>query len=211
MKASFDHDVSLGVLEPIPVGEPVTWCHRMVVCANKNGKPRRTVDFQALNRHATCETHHTQSPFHQARLVPHNTKETVFDCWNGYHSISLHKDDYHLTTFITPWGRYHYKTAPQGYIASGDGFSRRFDEIVSHVPNKTKCVNDTLLWLDNLSDSFTQAVNWLDLCGCHGIILNPDKFVLTLLSLQDLKSPQTMCAHVESSSTPFATFQHQPT
>ena len=178
VKAGLDHDVSLGVLEPVPVGEPVTWCHRMVVCAKKNGKPRRTVDFQALNRHATRETHHTQSPFHQARLVPHNTKKTVFDCWNGYHSIPLHKDDYHLTTFITPWGRYRYKTAPQGYIASGDGFSRRFDEIVSHVPNKTKCVDDTLLWSDNLSDSFKQLVDWLDLCGCHGIILNPDKFVL---------------------------------
>ena len=70
VKAGLDHDVSIGVLEPMPVGEPVTWCHRMVVCAKKNGKPRRTLDFQALNRHATCEAHNTQSPFHQARLVP---------------------------------------------------------------------------------------------------------------------------------------------
>ena len=84
VKAGLHHDVSLGVLEPVPVGEPVTWCHRMVVCAKKNGKPRRTVDFQALNLHATRETHHTQSPFHQARSVPNNTKKTVFDCWNGY-------------------------------------------------------------------------------------------------------------------------------
>ena len=74
-------------------------------------------------------------------------------------------------------GGYHYKTAPQGYIASGDGFSRRFDEIVSHVPNKTKCVDNTLLWSDNLSDSFTQAVDLLDLCRHHGIILHKDKFV----------------------------------
>ncbi|KAK3704765.1 hypothetical protein QZH41_000934 [Actinostola sp. cb2023] len=177
VKAGIDHDISLGVLEPVPVGEPVTWCHRMVVCAKKNGKPRRTVDFQALNHHATRETHHTQSPFHQARTVPNNKNKTVTDCWNGYHSIPLHKDDYHLTTFITPWGRYRYKTAPQGYIASGDGYSRRFDEIVSHVPNKTKCVDDTLLWADNLSESFTQAIDWLDLCGHHGITLNPDKFV----------------------------------
>ena len=52
VKAGLDQDVALGVLEPVPVGEPVTWCHRMVVCAKKNGKPRRTVDFQALNLHA---------------------------------------------------------------------------------------------------------------------------------------------------------------
>ena len=118
-KAGLDHNVSLGVLEPMPVGELVTWCHRMVVCAKTNGKPHHTVDFQALNRHATHETHHTKSPFHQARLVPHNTKKTVFDCWNGYHSIPLHKDDYHLTTFITPWGdtatkQHHMATLHQG-------------------------------------------------------------------------------------------------
>ena len=176
VKAGLDQDVALGVLEPVPVGEPVTWCHRMVVCPKKNGKPRRTVDFQSLNLHATRETHHTQSPFHQARSVPYIKKKTVFDCWNGYHSVPLHKDDRHLTTFITPWGRYRYNTAPQGYIASGDEYSRRFDEIVSHIPDKTKCIDDTLLWADDITSSFHQAVNWLDICGRHGITLNPDKF-----------------------------------
>ena len=67
VKAGLDQDVCLGVIEPVPIGEPVTWCHQMVVCAKKDGTPRRTVDFQALNLHATRETHHTQSPFHQAR------------------------------------------------------------------------------------------------------------------------------------------------
>jgi hypothetical protein len=177
VKAGLDRDVKLGVLEPVPVGEPVTWCHRMIICAKKNGKPHRTVDFQALNLHATRETHHTQSPFHQARSVPSDKKKTVFDCWNGYHSVPLHPDACHLTTFITPWGRYRYKTAPQGYVASGDGFSRRFDEIVADVPNKTKCIDDTLLWSDDITSSFFQAVDWLDICGKNGIILNPEKFV----------------------------------
>uniref|UniRef100_A0A8C4Q621 Polyprotein n=1 Tax=Eptatretus burgeri TaxID=7764 RepID=A0A8C4Q621_EPTBU len=141
VKAGLNHDVQLGVLEPVPIGEPVTWCHRMVVCPKKNGQPRRTVDFQALNAHATRETHHTPSPFHQARSVPNGKKKTVFDAWNGYHSMPVCREDRHLTTFITHWGRYRYKTAPQGYIASGDGYTRRYDEIVSDIPNKTKCID----------------------------------------------------------------------
>ena len=48
---------------------------------------------------------------------------------------------------------------------------------LSHIPNKTKCIDDTLLWADNLTKSFFQAVEWLDICGHNGIILNPDKFV----------------------------------
>ncbi|VDI34220.1 Hypothetical predicted protein [Mytilus galloprovincialis] len=177
VKAGLDQDVRLGVLEPVPVGEPVTWCHRMVVCAKKNGKPRRTVDFQPLNVHATRETHHTPSPFHQARSVPNGKRKTVFDAWNGYHSVPIPEEDRHLTTFITPWGRYRYKTAPQGYIASGDAYTRRYDEIVADIPNKTKCVDDVLLWADSIEESFFQAVQWLDICGRHGITLNPDKFI----------------------------------
>lgn len=54
-----------------------------------NGKPRRTVDFQALSAHATRDTHHTMSPFLQARSVPVDKKKTVFDAWNGYHSVPI--------------------------------------------------------------------------------------------------------------------------
>ena len=177
MKAGLDQDVRLGVIEAVPVGAPVTWCHRMVICAKKTGKPRRTVDFQPLNAHATRETHHTQSPFHQVRAIPHKKWKTVFDAWNGYHSVALHPDDRHFATFITPWGRYRYCTGPQGYIASGDGYSRRYDEIVADVHHKTKCIDDALLWANTIEDSFHQAVEWLDICGRNGITLNPDKFV----------------------------------
>ena len=176
VKAGLDQDVRLGVLEEVPIGEPVTWCHRMVVCPKKNGKPRRTVDFQALNAHAVRETHHTPSPFLQARSVPNNTIKTVLDAWNGYHSVPIRKEDRHLTTFITPWGRYRYKTTPQGYLASGDGYTRRYDAIVSDIRNKTKCIDDALLWGDTLEENFHQVTNWLDICGRHGIILNPEKF-----------------------------------
>lgn len=40
VKADLDRDIRLGVIEPVPIGEPVTWCHRMVICAKKNGTPR---------------------------------------------------------------------------------------------------------------------------------------------------------------------------
>ena len=94
----------------------------------------------------------------------------------GMGTIASHYMQMTVTTFIIPWGRYRYKTAPQGYIASGDGYSRRFDEIVSHVPNKTKCVDDTLLWEVNLHKSFFQAsTGWT----CAVITVSP----LTLRNL----------------------------
>ena len=118
------------------------------------------------------------SPFHQARLVPPNTKKTVLDAWNGYHSVPLHEDDLHYTTFITPWGRYRYRVAPQGYIASGDSYTRRYDEIVAEFPQKTKCVDDALLWEFTTEKSVWQAIDYIDICGRKGITFNIPKFVL---------------------------------
>ena len=38
----------------------------------------------------------------------------------------------------------------------------------------TKCINDTLLWDNDIQSSFFQAVEWWEICGRNGIILNPD-------------------------------------
>lgn len=64
-------------------------------------------------------------------------------------------------------------------MASGDGYSRRYDEVVAHIGNKTKCVDDTLLWADTIEESYFQVIQWLDVCGRNGIILNPEKFVFS--------------------------------
>ena len=194
VKAGLDRDVELGVIEPVPVGTPVTWCSRMVIAAKKSGEPRRTVDFQPLNRFAVRETHHTPSPSHLARSVPPHTYKTVLDAWNGYHSIPLHPADRHYTTFITPWGRYRYCVAPQGYVASGDSYTRRYDEILTDIPRKNKCVDDSILWDDSIEEAFFHTVDFLDVCGNNGVILNtPPKFGFAL------------------TTAPFAGFEVSPT
>ena len=66
VKAGLDSDVKIGVLEKVPVGEPTDWCSRMVCVSKKDGKPRRTVDFQALNKVSVRQTHSVKAPFHQA-------------------------------------------------------------------------------------------------------------------------------------------------
>lgn len=98
-------DESRGVIERVPMGEPVEWCHRMVITRKHDGTPRRTVDLSPLNKWCKRETHNSEAPFHLARRVPRNTWKTVTDAWNGYHSVPLRESDRHLTTFITPFGR----------------------------------------------------------------------------------------------------------
>ena len=75
VKMDIDTDTRLGVIEKVPAGTPTTWCSRMIVCAKKDSKPRRTVDYQQLNKHATRETHSTPSPYNIARQIPRNVKK----------------------------------------------------------------------------------------------------------------------------------------
>ena len=49
---------------------------------------------------------------------------------------------------------------------------------MASFPQKTKCIDDTLLWSDTIHDCFFQAARWLDICGKHSITLNPEKFIL---------------------------------
>ena len=113
--------------------------HGCVCEERRKATPHRRLPSPQQARHSRD----TQPPFHQARSVPQHTKKSVFDAWNGYHSVALCKEDRSITTFITPWGLCRYMTATQGYIASGDGYTRRFDEIASDVPNKTKYCGPT--------------------------------------------------------------------
>ena len=169
-------DVRMGVLQAVPHGHPTPWCHRMVVTRKPNGKPRRTVDMSALNKVSLRETHHVKPPFHQAKSIPPNTWKSVTDAWNGFHCVPLAEEDQAYTTFITSLGRFWYLMAPQGACGSGDGYTRRFDEIIADVERKTKCVDDTAQWDEEIETHWWRVIDFLELCGHNGIILNFEKF-----------------------------------
>ena len=169
-------DEALGVIERVPYGEPVTWCHRMVVTRKHDGSPRRTVDLSPLNKYCQRETFAMESPFHLARRVPKDAWKTVTDAWNGYHSVPLRQSDRHLTTFITPFGRWRYTRAPQGFLSSGDGYNRRFDAILSSFERKERCVDDTIHYDSDLQQHWWRTIDLLTRVGQAGIVLNPDKF-----------------------------------
>lgn len=130
------------IIEKVPYGEPSKWCHRMVVTRKPNGNPRRAVDLSPLNKYCAREVHPMKALFELAKEIPPNTWRSVTDAWNGFHSVPLHTDDWHLTTFITQWCRYRYLKAPQGYVSSCDGYNRRLDEITSEFERYKRCVDD---------------------------------------------------------------------
>ena len=80
------------------------------------------------------------------------------------------------TTFITEWGRYRYLRAPQGFHASSDGYTKRFDDVTCDFPRVARCIDDSLLWDDDISKSFWHTLSYIQLCSENGIVFNPTKF-----------------------------------
>ena len=176
VKSDLDRDCALGVLEKVPINTPTTWCARMVVVPKQNGEPRRTVDLQHLNKASVRQTHPNRSPFMLASDVPANTKKSVLDVWNSYHSVPVVEADRDKLCFVTQWGRYRYRVAPQGYLASGDAYTHRFAQIAKEVTNKRTIVDDTVIWSDNMEDNFNDVCKLLAVCCEAGLIFNSDKF-----------------------------------
>ena len=176
VKSGLDRDVRLGVIEKVPVNTPVQWCSRMLVAPKTDGSPRRVIDFTPVNKHAPRQLHHTRSPYVIAASVPPNQVKSVLDNWHGYHSVPIHPDNRHLTTFITPYGRYRYKTAPQGFISAGDGYTQRMDQIVEGTENFDHCVDDSILWDVDIESNFFRVCKFLEKCSNAGCIFNPSKF-----------------------------------
>ena len=164
VEEDLNRDVDLGVLERVPYKEPTKWCFRMVIDRKHDGGPRRTVDLSPLNKFCEREVHPSKSPFHLARSVPPGSVKTVF-AWNGFHSVPICKEDRHLTTFTTP-----------RYVSSGDGYSRRFDEISAHILRMVRCVDDSLLHDKDLEEHWWRDITFLELAGNGGIVLNAEKF-----------------------------------
>ena len=176
VKRGLDRDCQLGVLEKVPVNDPVTWCHRMVISPKPDGSPRRVVDLTPLNKHAPRQTHHTESPWAIVSSIPSDKVKSTVDCWHGYHSVPLHPADRHLTTFITPWGRYRYRTAPQGLISAGDGYTHRKAEIMNDFDNVKNCVDDSLVYDNTIEENFHRVCAFLEQGARGGCTFNPKKF-----------------------------------
>ena len=176
VKADLDRDVRLRIIEKVPQGDVSEWCSQMVVASKTNGKPRRTVDLQQLNKSTFREIHHTPSPINLVSRIPAGKLKTVLDAWNGYHSLELSPEGKTATTFITEWGRYRYCRGPQGYHGTGDAYTRRYDDITSDEERYVRCIDDGCLWDDGIEQSFWHTFDHIKWCADHGIAFNVDKF-----------------------------------
>ena len=84
------------------------------------------------------------------------------------------KEDGDKLCFVTQWGTYRYRVAPQGYLASG--YTHRFTQITQWIENKRTIVDDTVIWSDSVEENFNDVCKLLTICSEAGLIFISDKF-----------------------------------
>lgn len=90
-------------------------------------------------------THLTRTPLDAvAEIDGELTFFSSFVTENGYYQILLHPDSQHLTTFIKPWGRYHFLKESMCLSCSSDEYNLRVDAAFADLENTVRVVDDLL-------------------------------------------------------------------
>ena len=142
------------------------------------------VDLTKLNHHVQRPTHPTRTPRDVAEIDGQARFFSTFDATNGYFQIPLHPDSQHLTTFMTPWGRYKFLRAPMGLCSSGDEYNRRADMAFAQVTNTVRVVDDILRFDSNFVDHVKGVRAVLTAARNAGITLSPKKFKFAQQTVQ---------------------------
>ena len=161
-----------------PVVEPTEWCSPIVVTP-KTGSDgvRLCVDLSQLNKAVQRELYQSNTPAECVASIAASEAKwfSVFDAAKGYHQCPLAEESRHLTTFITPFGRYQYLRAPYGVSSISEHYNRRMDECFRGIDGIRRVVDDVIIYSRTRNEHIARVRQFLDRCRSRGVSLNPAK------------------------------------
>ena len=164
---------AMGVIEKIET--PTEWCSPCIVVPKKNDSIRVCIDFTKLNKAITREYHPlptTEETLSQLGAASHFTK---LDANSGYWQLRLDESAYHLTTFITPFGRYFCKRLPFGICSAPEIYQREMQKALVGLEGVTCQMDDILIYGCSQEEHDIRVEMVLKKLSEAGITLNPDK------------------------------------
>lgn len=102
----------------------------MVAVPKKNGKLQICLDPKDLNCAIQRENYQFPTVEDIATRLHGAKVFTVMDVRNGFWHVSLDEESSYLTTFQTPFGRYHWKHMPFGISSAPEVFQRKMHELI---------------------------------------------------------------------------------
>ena len=164
---------SLGVISKVEA--PTEWCAGMVVVPKKDGTVRICVDLKPLNASVLRETHPLPKVDDILAQLAGARIFSKLDANSGFWQIPLAEKSRHLTTFITPFGRYCFNKMPFGISSAQEHFQRRMNDILNGLPGVVCLIDDVLVYGSNVEEHRTRLQSVLQRIQAAGVTLNKEK------------------------------------
>ena len=173
VKTELDRMESLGVISKVEA--PTLWCAGMVAVPKKSGAIRICVDLKPLNESVLREVHPLPKVDDTLAQLAGATLFTKLDANSGFWQIPLSEQSRPLTTFITPFGRYHFNKLPFGISSAPEHFQRRMSRILEGLEGVVCQMDDILVFGQNETQHDARLAAVLKRINASGATLNPEK------------------------------------
>ena len=100
---------------------------------------------------------------------------TKLDANSGFWQIPLSPESRPLTTFITPFGRYHFNKLPFGISSAAELFQRRMSTILEGLEAVVCLIDDVLVIGKDEAEHDTRLMQVLERLESVGVTLNREK------------------------------------
>ena len=164
---------TLGVISKVK--DPTPWCAGMVVVPKKTGAVRICVDLKPLNGSVLREVHPIPRVDEALAQLTGATIFSKLDANSGFWQIPLSPESRPLTTFITPFGRYHFNKLPFGISSAPELFQRRMNAILEGLEGVTCLIDDVLVVGKDEAEHDTRLMRVLRRLETVGVTLNREK------------------------------------
>ena len=162
---------ALGVITHID--QPTDWVSSFTYVQKANSELCLCLDPRDLNR-AICHDHHkmptVEDMAHEFANLHYFTK---LDTCHGYWSIVLDEETSLLTTFNSPFGRYHFLHLPFSLVCSQDIFQKKMDQFLKECPGCIGIADDITVHGCTEAEHDAHLHNLMQVAHKYGVVLNP--------------------------------------
>eukprot|EP00117_Sycon_ciliatum_P032596 scpid32291/ scgid25245/ Transposon Ty3-G Gag-Pol polyprotein; Gag3-Pol3; Transposon Ty3-1 TYA-TYB polyprotein; Capsid protein; p24; Spacer peptide p3; Nucleocapsid protein p11; Ty3 protease; p16; Spacer peptide J; Reverse transcriptase/ribonuclease H; p55; Integrase p61; Integrase p58 len=184
VKKELTNMVDSGIITPVT--EPTEWCAPMVAVRKKNGDVRICVDLKRLNTGVKRETFVLPTVEETMAKLSGATVFSTLDTKKGFWQVPLADESQHLTTFITPFGRYKFRRLPFGISSAPEIFQRKLMGILDGIPGVVVFMDDILIFGSSQEAHDTALTAVYQALAQANVTLNPDKSQVGRASLKFL-------------------------
>ena len=175
---------TLGVISKVE--DSTEWCAGMVAVPKKSGGIRICVDLKPLNESVKRQPHPLPTVESILSQLSGAKIFSKLDANSGFWQIPLSPESRPLTTFLTPFGRYHFNKLPFGLSSAPELFQKRMGKLLEGLDGVVCLIDDVLIFAADKEEHDLRLRAVLNRMAEAGTTLNMEKCVFQQTELKFL-------------------------